>query len=89
MSDNVWPVATGDGRSSPPPGTAAGKARRQRRPTGAPPPDTLAWYRLACFLPRVLPAGVNISEGESARAAAGADYRYLMEQLGPCPRNRK
>ncbi|WP_088311252.1 hypothetical protein [Novosphingobium sp. B 225] len=57
--------------------------------TGAPRPGTLAWYRLACFLPRVLPVGANISEGESARAAAGADYRYLLDQLGPCARNRK
>ena len=58
-------------------------------PTGVPPRDTLAWYRLACFLPPVLPVGANISEGETARAAAGADYRFLLEQLGPCPRNRK
>ncbi len=57
--------------------------------TGAPRSGTLAWYRLACFLPRVLPAGANISEGDSARAAAGADYRTLLDQLGPCPRNRK
>lgn len=59
------------------------------KPTGVPVQGTLAWYRLACFLPPVLPVGANISEGEAARAAAGADYRYLLEQLGPCPRNRK
>lgn len=58
-------------------------------PTGAPAPNTLAWYRLACFLPPVLPVAANISEGESSRMAAGADYRYLLDQLGPCPRNRK
>ena len=57
MSDNVWPVATGDGRSSPPPGTAAGKVRRQRRPTGAPPPlphrftiTTTAWLILGAMV---------------------------------------
>jgi tRNA A-37 threonylcarbamoyl transferase component Bud32 len=57
LSDNVWPVATGDGRSSPPPGPAAGKARRQRRPTGAPPPlphritiTTTAWLILGALV---------------------------------------
>jgi membrane-associated phospholipid phosphatase len=57
LSDNVWPVATGDGRSSLPPGTAAGKARRQRRPTGAPPPlphrftiTTTAWLILGAMV---------------------------------------
>lgn len=58
-------------------------------PTGLPRRDSLAWYRLACFLPPVLPVGANISEGESARAAAGTDYRQVIEQLGPCQRNRK
>lgn len=57
--------------------------------TGAPRPDTLAWYRLACFLPPVLPQGANISESEADRMSAGADYRYLLDQLGPCPRSRK
>ncbi len=56
---------------------------------GVPRPNTLAWYRLACFLPPVLPVGANISEGDAARAAAGADYRAVLDQLGPCPRNRK
>ncbi|MGN6171975.1 MAG: hypothetical protein ACTHPS_03320, partial [Streptosporangiaceae bacterium] len=50
-------MATGDGRSSPPPGTATGKARRQRRPTGAPPPlphrvtiTTTAWLLLGAMV---------------------------------------
>lgn len=57
--------------------------------TGAPKPDTLAWYRLACFLPPALPAAAGVSGSDADRAAAGADYRYLLEQLGPCLRNRK
>jgi tRNA A-37 threonylcarbamoyl transferase component Bud32 len=57
LSDNVGPVAAGDGRASLPPGTAAGKARRQRRPTGAPPPlphpvsiTTTAWLVVAALV---------------------------------------
>lgn len=54
----------------------------------APAPDTLAWYRLACFLPAALPAGANISATAADRAAAARDYRFVIEQLGPCPRTR-
>ena len=57
MSDNVWPVAAGDGRSSSPPGTVPAKARRQRRPSGAPPPlphpvnvTTTAWLIVAALV---------------------------------------
>jgi hypothetical protein len=57
LSDNVWPVAAGDGRSSSPPGTAPGKGRRQRRPSGAPPPlphpvsiTTTAWLTVAALV---------------------------------------
>lgn len=59
--------------------------------TGAPPParETLAWYRLACFLPPQLPAGANISSTANDRSAAARDYRFVIEQLGPCPRSRK
>lgn len=49
--------------------------------------DTLAWYRLACFLPQQLPAGANISATPADRAAATRDYRFVMEQLGACPRS--
>lgn len=55
---------------------------------GLPPRDTLAWYRLACFLPAQLPAAANIAEGTADRAAAALDYRTAMTQLGPCPRTR-
>jgi tRNA A-37 threonylcarbamoyl transferase component Bud32/membrane-associated phospholipid phosphatase len=57
MSD-IGHVAAGDGRSPPlPPGPAAGTGRRQRRPTGAPPPlphpvtlSTTAWLVVAALV---------------------------------------
>ena len=56
MSDNVGRVAAGDGAASLP-GQAAGKSRRQRRPTGAPPPlphpitiTTTSWLVLAAVV---------------------------------------
>lgn len=55
----------------------------------APARDTLAWYRLACFLPRALPAGANTSGSQDDRQAAGRDYRFVLDQLGPCTRTRK
>ncbi|MXP44700.1 hypothetical protein [Allopontixanthobacter sediminis] len=53
-----------------------------------PRPDTLEWYRLACFLPQELPGEANLSRDAAARAQAAEDYQYMMSQLGPCPRNR-
>lgn len=50
--------------------------------------DSLAWYRLACFLPRELPAPANISATPGDRNAAANDYRFVIEQLGACPRSR-
>jgi hypothetical protein len=55
----------------------------------APQRETLAWYRLACFLPQTLPAGANISETAASRIIAAADYRAVVSQLGSCPRSRK
>lgn len=52
-----------------------------------PRPDTLEWYRLACFLPNVPPAGANISEGYAAKRQAEADYRMVLGELGVCARN--
>ena len=54
----------------------------------APRPGTLAWYRLACFLPGTPPANVNLSESAAGRAQAQADYRLVLGQLGQCPRSR-
>lgn len=52
-----------------------------------PPRDTLGWYRLACGLPRSLPAD-RISANEDERTAAIADYRFIIAQLGECRRTR-
>lgn len=55
---------------------------------GHPPqPDTLEWYRLACFLPNMPPPGANISEGYAAKRQAEADYRMVLGELGVCERN--
>lgn len=51
---------------------------------GAPQRDTLAWYRLACGLPRTLPErSVATLEGEAARIAQ-EDYRFILNALGQC-----
>lgn len=55
----------------------------------APVRNTLGWYRLACFLPPVLPAGAGQSDDANDRAAAAQDYAYVRDQLGACPRTRR
>jgi hypothetical protein len=56
---------------------------------GSPPQrDSLRWYRLACFLPQRLPPAANLSETARDKAVAEADYRFVMSELGPCPRRR-
>lgn len=53
---------------------------------GPPARDTLLWYRLACGLPRALPAS-SLAEQEPANAAlAREDYAFVIEQLGTCQR---
>jgi hypothetical protein len=54
----------------------------------APRRDTLLWYRLACGLPRGLPAQSLSEAGAQEAAAIQADYRLVLDQLGPCPRSR-
>lgn len=54
-----------------------------------PQPETLAWYRLACFLPDSLPVGASLSSDPVSRSQASRDYRFVIEQLGPCPRIRR
>lgn len=57
--------------------------------SGTPPArETLAWYRLACFLPAALGEGTNVSATEEDRAQAEADYRLVRSELGACPRTR-
>ena len=53
-----------------------------------PAPETLEWYRLACFLPGSLDRSAVLSDTPADMARAQGDYRFVMEQLGPCPRNR-
>ena len=55
----------------------------------APPArDTLLWYRLACALPSELPPRSTASLGESDAGIAREDYRFIVQQLGPCRRTR-
>ena len=51
--------------------------------------ETLAWYRLACFLPAQLPGSANLAQDSASRARAAADYSLVIQQLGPCPRTLK
>jgi hypothetical protein len=54
----------------------------------APEPQSVEWYRLACSLPPQLPAGAYLQDDREARVRAEADYRFILEQLGPCARLR-
>jgi hypothetical protein len=56
---------------------------------GAAQRDTLLWYRLACGLPRRLPAAALADAEPSGRSAIEADYRFVLDQLGPCTRQRR
>jgi hypothetical protein len=54
----------------------------------APAKFTLLWYRLACGLPRSLaPEQVEAAESDNA-ARAQADYKFVIDALGPCGRKR-
>lgn len=54
------------------------------------PPErgTLLWYRLACALPPALPARSVRTLAVPDAEAARADYRLVMDSLGPCQRAR-
>ncbi|TMM48102.1 hypothetical protein [Qipengyuania marisflavi] len=54
----------------------------------APQPGTLAWYRLACALPERLPSDASLARDSRVRAITARDYAFMLEQLGPCTRNR-
>ncbi|HYD24117.1 MAG TPA: hypothetical protein VEB68_04915 [Croceibacterium sp.] len=51
-----------------------------------PAPETVEWYRLACFLPAQLPADAFLQRDSASRRRAEADYAFIREQLGECPR---
>jgi hypothetical protein len=56
--------------------------------TSTPRRFTLLWYRLACGLPKAMPADlVQSGDGENA-ARAQADYKFVADALGPCGRKR-
>lgn len=51
---------------------------------GAPARDTLAWYRLACGLPKTLPDDALRAETPDNAEAARQDYQVVLRDLGPC-----
>jgi hypothetical protein len=55
----------------------------------APIRDSLLWYRLACFLPRQLPASALASETKANAQQARSDYQTVLNDLGNCPRSRQ
>ena len=56
--------------------------------SAAPPvPDTIEWFRLACFLPAEIPPSAHLQSDRAARYQASADYRFVLDQLGSCQRN--
>jgi hypothetical protein len=54
-----------------------------------PKPNSLLWYRLACGLPRSLPPQSHADAEPEHAAAIDADYRLILERLGPCARTRR
>ena len=67
-----WSLATGD---------VVGAAAE------APTRDGLAWFRLACGLPQALPED-SLPADERHSRAVQADYRFVLDSLGPCGRTR-
>nr|WP_315459077.1 hypothetical protein [uncultured Sphingorhabdus sp.] len=54
----------------------------------APAKFTLLWYRLACGLPRSLPSERVEAANDEDAARAQADYKFVIDALGPCARKR-
>lgn len=54
----------------------------------APQRSTLLWYRLACGLPRALPSDRVEGASNADTARAQADYKFVIDSLGPCGRKR-
>ena len=50
---------------------------------------TLAWYRLACGLPRTLPLSKLAGTAPEDRRKAASDYGIILGALGECTRTRK
>lgn len=54
----------------------------------APEKFTLLWYRLACDLPRTLSSDLVEAADSDNAARAQADYKFVLDSLGPCGRKR-
>lgn len=54
-----------------------------------PRPNSLSWYRLACTLPSTLPPQSLADAQPGQQSAIAADYRLVLDSLGPCNRNRR
>lgn len=55
---------------------------------GVPKRNTLAWYRLACGLPRTLPTAKLAGTPIEDRRKAASDYAVVLGALGDCARTR-
>ena len=53
-----------------------------------PEKNTLLWYRLACFLPQMVPDSLIGDQSEAAREEIKRDYTLIRQNLGPCVRAR-
>jgi len=51
-------------------------------------PQTIEWYRLAGPPPPQLPADAFLQQDNASRGRAQEDYRFILQQLGECTRNR-
>lgn len=51
-----------------------------------PAPESVAWYRFACFLPRELPVDSFLQRDRASQERAREDYAFVLSQLGPCER---
>lgn len=54
----------------------------------APERRTIAWYRLACGLPDIVPDAAMVDLGPAERSAVAADYALVRSALGPCDASR-
>lgn len=54
----------------------------------APAKNTMLWYRLACGLPRTLNYELVEAADSDNAARAQADYKFVIDSLGPCGRKR-
>ena len=51
-----------------------------------PQPETLEWYRLACFLPGTISPQVMLARDAESLARTREDYALVLRGLGPCGR---